>query len=392
MDDSIRESAPVPAATYAAALREALGGFTTGGGTQRAIATAVHVAPATLSRYLSGERVAPRGFLQSLRSFLIEQGQPLDAETYARLDGLCAMAHAASGSPAVQLIQCMDEIARLREEQDQAQQIAEDRLAELEAQTSRLARQLEEALDRVVKQNESLRHAQDYTHQIEAELAEQSEQARLLRQEVEVLRKQNRRLVEEQQESVPEVSTQASHTEAVPVQRQKAAADPFGTLPHLDRPGRPAPKRPSPALYIPPYPLTPPDPLGPGPRDYSAAEHALQPAKMRALFCIAPATYASWVLWLAFWVAVKDDDTPSGAVMVVAALVALVVPYLFLGLLVSAFRLDEVHEDAVAGLTLVLFVVQAVTCVGWVTGLTGFVFVAVGADRTAIWIAAQTLL
>ncbi|WP_328868605.1 hypothetical protein [Streptomyces sp. NBC_00304] len=389
MDDSTHEGAPVPAAAYAAALREAVGGFTARGGTQRTIASAAHVAPATLSRYLSGERVAPRGFLQSLRSFLVEQGQPLDVETYARLDGLCGMAHAASGSPAVQLLQLRDEIARLGEEQGRAHHIAETRLAELEAQTSLLARQLHEALDRVEKQNESLRHAQDYTHQIEAELAEQQEQARLLRQEVSVLREQNRRLVEEQPESVPEVSTQASHTEAVSVQRQKAATvtDPFGTLPHLDRPGRPAPKRPSPAPFIPPYPLSPP--LGPDPRDYSAADYLLEPAKARTCFCIALTTYMSWILWLTFLVALESDQRPSSPVLGMTAVVAQVVPYLFLGLLSGLVRL--VRED-IPKLWRLQLVVQAVTFGGWITGLMGPVFVIVGADRTAVWIATQVLL
>lgn len=51
----------------------------------------------------------------------------------------------------------------------------------------------------------SLRHAQDYIHQVEGELAQQREQARQLQQEVGVLREQNRRLVEEQQ-LVPEAS------------------------------------------------------------------------------------------------------------------------------------------------------------------------------------------
>ncbi|WP_326701905.1 hypothetical protein OG909_32905 (plasmid) [Streptomyces sp. NBC_01754] len=385
MDDSIHEGAPVPAAAYAAALREAVGGFTARGGTQRTIASAAHIAPATLSRYLSGERVAPRGFLQSLRSFLAEQGQPLDAETYARLDGLCGMAHAASGSPAVQLLQLRDEIARLGEEQGRAHHIAETRLAELEAQTSLLARQLQEALDRVEKQNESLRHAQDYTHQIEAELAEQQEQAHLLRQEVSVLREQNRRLVEEQTGTLPEVSTQASHTEAVPVQRQKAATatDPFGTLPHLDRPGRPAPKRPSPALYTPPYSL------GPDPRDYSAADYLLKPAKARVFFCIALTTYMSWILWLAFLVALESDQRPSGPVLDTTAVVALVVPYLFLGLLSGLGRLVR---EGIPRLCRLLLAVQAVTFAGWISGLMGPVFVIVGADRAALWIATQVLL
>ncbi|MFD9339653.1 hypothetical protein ACFWBF_35535 [Streptomyces sp. NPDC060028] len=60
---------------------------------------------------------------------------------------------------------------------------------------------------RVAEQDESLRHAQDYIHQAEAELAQQREQARQLQQEVGVLREQNRRLVEERHH-VPRTSTQ----------------------------------------------------------------------------------------------------------------------------------------------------------------------------------------
>ncbi|MFD3777940.1 helix-turn-helix domain-containing protein [Streptomyces sp. NPDC058612] len=47
------------AAGPAAALRTAVSGFTAYGGTQREIAVAVHVSPAALSRYVSGERIPP---------------------------------------------------------------------------------------------------------------------------------------------------------------------------------------------------------------------------------------------------------------------------------------------------------------------------------------------
>ncbi|OEJ56769.1 hypothetical protein BGM19_00560 [Streptomyces agglomeratus] len=133
---------------YAAALREAVADFTAQGGTQRAIAQAVHIAPATLSRYLSGDRVAPREFLNALRAYLGEQGRPLETDLHKRLDALCGKAHAASGSPAVQLAQLKEELGRLRAQQEQAQQVAETRLAGLEEQADRLARDLEQALER----------------------------------------------------------------------------------------------------------------------------------------------------------------------------------------------------------------------------------------------------
>lgn len=93
------------ASLYAAALREGLAVFITAGGTQRDIARALNVAPATLSRYLKGERVAPREFLASLRDYLDQQGKPWTPEEYENLDALCGHAHAASGSPAVELAQ-----------------------------------------------------------------------------------------------------------------------------------------------------------------------------------------------------------------------------------------------------------------------------------------------
>ncbi|WP_328623214.1 hypothetical protein [Streptomyces sp. NBC_00354] len=147
-----------------------------------------------------------------MQAFLEAQGLPLPPEDSEELDALCAQAHLASGSPAVQLAQLQEELARLRGEQQQAQHVAEARLSGLEEQAGRLAEQLEEALARaqtaegareilqarVTEQDESLRQAQDYIHQIEAELAQQKEQARLLLQEVGVLRQQNRELVEEQ--------------------------------------------------------------------------------------------------------------------------------------------------------------------------------------------------
>ncbi|MGW7348006.1 hypothetical protein [Streptomyces sp. NPDC054854] len=226
------------AAVYAAALRKALAGFTASGGTQKEIAKALNAAPATLSRYLSGERVAPRDFLRALRGYLEERGMPWPHEIYEELDALCGHAHTASGSPAVQLAQLREELARLRHEQQQAQQVGEARLADLEHQAGQLAQQLQEALDRaqtaegsrkillarVERQDDSLRHAQDYIHQVEAELTQQREQARQLQLEVGVLREQNRRLVEERQ-SVPGASTQDTSFEATLAARRIRIAE-----------------------------------------------------------------------------------------------------------------------------------------------------------------------
>ncbi|THA44796.1 helix-turn-helix transcriptional regulator [Streptomyces sp. A1136] len=192
MTDEPQERA---AALYAAALRKALAGFIASGGTQKEIAAALNVAPATLSRYLSGERIAPRTFLHALRGHLEARAMPWTQEVYENLDALCGKAHTASRSPAVQLAQLKEEVTRLQREQQQAHQVGEARLADLERQTAQLARQLQEALERarsaegsrerltarVKEQDESLRHAQDYIHQVEAELAQQREEARRLR-------------------------------------------------------------------------------------------------------------------------------------------------------------------------------------------------------------------
>ncbi|MFI9064432.1 helix-turn-helix domain-containing protein [Streptomyces sp. NPDC053429] len=59
------QRALAPGAAYAAALREAVSGFLTSGGTQTEIAKALHCSPSSLSRYLKGERVMPR---ESLRA------------------------------------------------------------------------------------------------------------------------------------------------------------------------------------------------------------------------------------------------------------------------------------------------------------------------------------
>ncbi|MEU9305829.1 hypothetical protein [Streptomyces sp. NPDC048269] len=225
------------AAAYAAALRKAVASYTATGGTQKAMADALHISAAALSRYLSGDRIAPRETLRAMQAFLAARGLPLTHEVWAELDALCGQAHLASGSPAVQLAQLKEELARLRGEQERAQQVAETRLTGLEEQAGHLAEQLEVALARaqtaegereilqarVTEQDESLRHAQDYIHQIEAELTQQKEEARLLLQEVGVLRQQNRELVEEQHR-VPGPSTQDTSMDATLAARRARVA------------------------------------------------------------------------------------------------------------------------------------------------------------------------
>lgn len=196
------------AATYAAALRAAVHEFTTQGGTQREIAVATHVAPATLSRYLSGERIAPSGYVAALEIFLAQRGRPMATDTRSRLDELCGLAHQASGSPAVQLAHLKEELARIRKEKT----AGKAELAALKKHADQLAAELRQAVDearhleqgrlklqeRVADQDKNLDHAQSYTRQLQAELTALQEQVVLIQHEVKILRRQNKGLLEEQ--------------------------------------------------------------------------------------------------------------------------------------------------------------------------------------------------
>ncbi|MEU9529669.1 MULTISPECIES: hypothetical protein [Streptomyces] len=195
------------AAAYAAALRAAVNGFTGQGGTQKEIAAAVHVAQATLSRYLGGERTAPVSFVVALEGFLARQGRPLEAGVRAELHELCALAHQASSSPAVQLAHLKEELAQVREEK----KVGKAEFAALQEHADQLVASLRHALgkarhaeqerlaleERVAGQDRNLQYAQTYTRQLQAELTALQEQVVLIRQEVEVLRGQNKHLLEE---------------------------------------------------------------------------------------------------------------------------------------------------------------------------------------------------
>ena len=195
------------AAAYAAALRTAVDGYLSLGGTQKELAVASHVAPATLSRYLSGERIAPSEFVASLATFLAEHGQPLDEGVRARLAELCGRAHEASGSPAVQLVHLKEELAHVREKKG----AREAELTALKRHADQLAAELRQALERarrsekqrlalegrVADQEKSRQHAQTYTRRLQSELTALHEQVLLVQGEVEVLRRQNQRLLKE---------------------------------------------------------------------------------------------------------------------------------------------------------------------------------------------------
>ncbi|MDX2982209.1 helix-turn-helix domain-containing protein [Streptomyces microflavus] len=336
---------PAAAAAYAAALREVVDGFLAVGGTQKKLADALHISPAALSRYLSGDRTAPYGFLRDLRAFLEERDLLWDEETGELLDALCGQAHAASGSPAVQLIQIREELTRLRGEQQEAKAIAETRLAVLEAQARELTGQLAQALDRartaegartlleaqVREQDESLHHAQDYIREVEAELSEQREQARLLQLEVGVLRKQNQQLVEDQDRTVSGVSTQATSFEATlaaraarqateaaaPTQQrrgQTASKDeilkPLASFPRLDTP---TPTRPKPTGK----PQNPHRPQPPAPEP----TRPIRPGRDTLAFLALAAPV--WLAGAAFAAGIRADPGPSVWKLIIAAVVAL---------------------------------------------------------------------
>ncbi|MFJ2101496.1 helix-turn-helix domain-containing protein [Streptomyces anulatus] len=324
------QEVPAAAAAYAAALREVVDGFRAVGGTQKRLADALHVSQATLSRYLSGERTAPYDFLRDLRVFLDGQGLLWDQDMEELLDTLCGQTHAASGSPAVQLVQIREELARLREgreEQQQAKQFADMRLAVLEAQVRELTGQLAQALhharttegarallqEQVHAQDESLRHAQDYIHQVEAELSEQREQARLLQLEVGVLRKQNQRFVEEQAHTISGVSTQATGVDAAlaaRAARQATEAARQTAPPQESTPARPK----SDGMPPDPYRPRPPGPVPIG---------EIRPGRDTLAFLVLAA--AAWTAGAVFAAGIRADPGPSVWKLIIAAVVVLLV-------------------------------------------------------------------
>ncbi|MFF9011029.1 hypothetical protein ACF087_35290 [Streptomyces goshikiensis] len=203
------------AAAYAAGLRWAVKRHTATGGTQIKMAKNIPISASSLSRYMSGQRLAPRKTLHAIKAYIEAQSPSLSFPDgfWEKLDGLCGKAHLASKSATVKVAYLLAELER-----------AEERLRDLESQAGRLGAELGEALaraqgaekarlflqTRLTAQDRSLRTARDYIQRIEAELAEHRERAGLLQQEVDVLREQNRRLIEAEP-PVPAPSTQLSH-------------------------------------------------------------------------------------------------------------------------------------------------------------------------------------
>ncbi|MFJ8979575.1 helix-turn-helix domain-containing protein [Streptomyces sp. NPDC102282] len=256
------------AAAYAAALRAAVHGFTGRGGTQKEIAASVHVSPAALSRYLSGERIAPRSFIAALETFLAQRGRPFGAKVRARLDELCGLAHQASRSPAVQLAYLKGELARVQAEKN----AGEAELAALQEHADQLAAQLEQALrqarrseeerlaleERVADQGTNLQHAQTYTRQLQAELTKLQQQVIVIQREVKVLRDQNKHVVEEEGTATPgsgprvETTVSGVSTQAT-ASGGGSSPSPGGTFGHGNKEGDTPPSQHAPPPQTPAY-------------------------------------------------------------------------------------------------------------------------------------------
>ncbi|GAA2522129.1 helix-turn-helix transcriptional regulator [Streptomyces longisporus] len=98
---------------YAAALREVLDRAKANGATQASLATQLHLSQSTVSRYLSGQRIAPKKFIESesrtgprlpcLVDFLADYGVKISAEELESLHGLRRSAQAASRNLTAQL-------------------------------------------------------------------------------------------------------------------------------------------------------------------------------------------------------------------------------------------------------------------------------------------------
>ncbi|MFF1344305.1 helix-turn-helix domain-containing protein [Streptomyces sp. NPDC058290] len=140
--------APEGTVAYATALRKALDGYLAGGGTQTAIATGLGTSTASVSRYLSGERIAPREKLHAIKAFLEARSLPCPEGVWAELDELCGKAHLASGAAAVQRDHLKEELARACAEHQRAQWIAKQQLHGLEQRADRLTEDLRQALAR----------------------------------------------------------------------------------------------------------------------------------------------------------------------------------------------------------------------------------------------------
>jgi ribosomal protein S6 len=219
------------------------------------VAKGTYVDASTLSRYLSGKRTAPAKFIQDAVTFL---GLQLDPVVLEALADLRRAAEQSSLQPSTHARYWIGEAQRLTEEhadcgtklQASAEQLDEvaakladlekdfDRVLEegAEAQAQREAAEKERDTGRetIAKQKSKLSHAQRYVRQIENELVEQQELVRTLRKDIEVLRRQVRRLHDEpappERQSAPDSAALVAAARATHRADTKASAP--GSPPH----------------------------------------------------------------------------------------------------------------------------------------------------------------
>ncbi|MFD6479019.1 hypothetical protein ACFWEH_36530 [Streptomyces anulatus] len=229
---------------YGEALKAAVQGvLDSGAASQREIGKEAHVSPTAVSRYFSGERVAPDGFVDSLAAFASRHGHPLAPEVREELHRLRRIAEAA-GPLSARLRHAQEQIEQLKKKLAAAEETAlgshdtavlealewvrgdtarqlvtvEGRLEELTEELvleKRRVRVLEAERDQlrvtVREQGKRLADAGELVRGMNADLERQEEELQQLRLEVEVLRGQLARISEE---TVPGVSTQFSDVSA----------------------------------------------------------------------------------------------------------------------------------------------------------------------------------
>jgi transcriptional regulator with XRE-family HTH domain len=231
----MRDEVSDEAKHYGAALRRLLAET---GRTQRSLAEAAHCSDSTVSRYLAGKRVAPRQFLDAFVGHLRGSGVAISQEQYADLTELRQRAQQASKFADIRLLYWQEQVDQLRakvnelnearEGQDRDAQAAREEAAEIRRQLTDVQDALVHALtraeaaeadrdqlaDQTADQQRQLQHAAAYSQELEHDLAGQQERVEALERELEVLRGQVQRLLDETPEAVADPE---SPVEAVPV-------------------------------------------------------------------------------------------------------------------------------------------------------------------------------
>ncbi|MEV7114382.1 hypothetical protein [Streptomyces anulatus] len=109
---------------YGEALRAAVQAvLDSGTARQHQIAKEAHVSPTAVSRYFSGERVAPDGFVDSLAAFASRHGHPLAPEVREELHRLRRTAEAA-GPLSARLRHAQEQIEQLKKKLAAAEETA----------------------------------------------------------------------------------------------------------------------------------------------------------------------------------------------------------------------------------------------------------------------------